>query len=268
MRLLLAVAMLLLPFYAAAQTGPTPFTPTTVYDPPPSSVETPRAWDLESVRAARGNLGRWRDQERQRLGPARFDSETRTTRNAIASVGGYFAFFGDGQLPGGVVEARWDQPAARVGLQGHLWARYTHQRLICEATLQSAYSDISELTYLGAQWLPEFDALDAALVAEAPAPIGRNLAEGASVQFISPPDFSRFYPPRAVEREAEGVVEIACLVRDDYRVTCATVSETPEGWDFGYAAQRAMRTVVAQETVNGEPTSGACFTKRVRFLLR
>jgi len=268
MRLLLIVAMMLAPLHAVAQTAPAPFAPTTVYDPPPGSVETPGAWDLGSVRAARGNLGRWRDSERQRLGPYDIDDRTGTGRNLIASVGGYFAFFGDGQMPGGVVEARWDRPSAGVGLEGNLWARYTHQRLICEAAVQSASTDISEATYLGSLWLTEFETLDAALLAETPAPIGRRLADDATVLFASMPDISRFYPQRAMQREAEGVVEVACLVRPDYRVTCGTISETPPGWEFGLATQRAMRTVRVQETAsNGEPTTGACFRKRVRFLL-
>lgn len=273
MRFLPAAASLALLLFvsvqAGAQTRPVAsatFTPTTVYEPPRSSVGLPSAWDLASVRAARGNLTRWRDSERERIGAYEFDWTTGVARNSLPEVGGYFAYFGDGVLPGGIIEAHWSQPAAGVGQRGHLSARYTHRRLICEATLERAYTDLSEAAYLGSRWLPEFDTLDAELEAQTLRVSTRALPDGVTVSFLQITDFSRFYPPSALERHVEGVVEMACFVRPDHRLVCGTVSEAPIGHQFGEAAQRAMQTARVQDVAsNGEPVAGVCFGKTLRF---
>lgn len=268
MRLLLIVALLaFVPVCALAQTSPQSLTIPHVYPTPPASLTTPQVWNLDGVLAIRGNLGRWRDSERTRIGPYEVDPTTGVGRNLIGEVGGYFAYFGDGVQPGGIVESTWRQPSAGVGQSGALRPRYIRPRSICDATLERAVTDIAELTYLGPEWLPEFDALDAALATAAPSATGRQLTEGETVRFASSPDLSRYYPQRALEREAQGLVEISCIVRADFRVVCGTISETPPGWGFGEATQRAMRSMRVQETTsNGEPSSGVCFQQRIRWM--
>lgn len=265
MRTLLIVALVLAaPLPAAAQTTGA----RTTYAEASQRLERPASWSLADVRAASGNLARWRDNERARMGAYAIDSRTGDRRNAIDEVSGYFAYFGDGYSPGGIIEARWARPNAQAGAPDSLWASYSQPRTICDATLQRATPDIAEIAYLGPAWLPEFEALDAALETEAPSAAGAPLPEGVNVDFAAVPDVSRFYPARALEREQTGVVGMACLVLPDYRALCGTTGETPAGWDFGVAAQRAMRTVrMAQTTTYGEPSVGTCFVKRIRFAL-
>ena len=90
-----------------------------VYEQPPASLHIPSSGDLESERVARGNVASWRDSERQRIGPYEFNFQTGVERRPLPGVGGYFAFFGNGALPGGVIEATWQHANAGVGEQGH-----------------------------------------------------------------------------------------------------------------------------------------------------
>lgn len=265
MRALLIVALVLsVPLQAAAQSAGAHMS----YGEAPSTLPQPGAWTLTDVHAATGNLAQWRDSERARMGAFVIDSATGDRRNAIPEVSGYFAYFGDGYSPGGIIEARWARPNAVAGAADTLWASYSQPRTICDANLQRATPDIADIAYLGSEWLPEFDMLDAALEAEAPAATGIALPEGVNVDFATLPDISRFYPVRALEREQTGLVEMRCFVLPDYRPLCGTTSETPVGWDFGVSAQRAMRGVRMRDTAsNGEQTLGACFVKRIRFQL-
>lgn len=271
---LLFLWLLFVPASAAAQTEPVangPFAPTTVYELPPASLELPRSWDLDSVRAARGNLARWRDSERQRLGAYDFDFRTGVARNALPEVGGYFAYFGDGQLPGGIVEARWRGAESRTGEAGPIWSRYTHDRRLCGGRVETGYADVSEMTYLGSNWLTDFDTLDSELGRASPGAAGRTLPEGVTLSFAQPPsprDFSRFYPAPAYRASVSGYAELACYVRSDLGLYCATLSESPIGYDFGESSQRIMRGVrVASALSNGEPSPGYCLQRRVNFVM-
>lgn len=265
MRVLLIVALALAtPLQALAQSADAH----TSYGEPTSTLARPSVWTLADVRAATGNLAQWRDSERARMGEFAIDPATGDRRNAIPEVSGYFAYFGDGYSPGGIIEARWARPNAVAGAADTLWASYSQPRTICDASLEVATPDIASIAYLGPVWLPEFEALDAALEAEAPAASGIAFPEGVNVDFATLPNVSRFYPVRALEREQTGIVGMACFVLPDYRVLCGTTSETPTGWGFREGAQRAMRSVRMRETAsNGEPTVGTCFVKRIRFQL-
>lgn len=263
------LALLFVTTPAAAQTEPevnATFAPNTVYDPPPASLELPSAWDLESVRAKSGNLARWRDTELQRLYEVR--RRTGADRYALPEVGGYFAYFGDGDLPGGVAEARYRVGWQAVGEPTPVWARYTHERQLCGGRIDIAYADASEMTYLGAAWRDDFEALDRALGANSTAAQGRSLPAGVTLSFAQPPGMvSRYYPARAFRARVSGHAELACFVRSDLSLTCATLSENPIGYDFGEAAQRIMRGVRAREVAsNGEPSAGYCVQRRIDFV--
>jgi len=55
-------------------------------------------------------------------------------------------------------------------------------------------------------------------------------------------EFQREYPPEALAAGVQGVVVLHCLVIEDGRLmACVPISETPEGWGFGAAAQRLPR---------------------------
>ena len=275
MRVLLAILSLLLVVNPAiAQTALTEnvgIVPNTVYNPPPHSVELPRTWDMETVRANRGNLTAWRDRERQRLGAFEFDARTGAARNALPEIGGYFAFFGDGELPGGVVEARWFRSASAVAEASPIWSRYMGNRQLCGGRLESSYADLSEMTYLGSNWLTKFETLDRELAAASPAATGQNLPEGVTLSFaqgVSLRDFSRYYPQRAFRENTPGYAELSCLVRSNFGLYCATLSDEPAGFGFGEAAQRVMRSVLAAPTLSdGAPSAGHCLRRRITFAM-
>lgn len=56
-----------------------------------------------------------------------------------------------------------------------------------------------------------------------------------------PRDLARYYPPRALQREIPGAVELDCLVGVDGYLTCVVMSESPQGWGFGAAALNIAR---------------------------
>lgn len=56
-----------------------------------------------------------------------------------------------------------------------------------------------------------------------------------------PSDLERYYPRRAITRNMSGMVTLDCIVSRAGALDCAVVSETPEGWGFGAAAQRIAR---------------------------
>jgi hypothetical protein len=269
MRLLLIVAsILVVPVQVGAQTANTPFTPQTVHPDAPSTMGYPSTWRLADVRAAAGNVARWRDGERARIGSYELDWVSGVATNALPEISGFFAVMGDEHMPGGVVEGSWRRTDSAIGAPGGFSARYTHPPTICGARLTFGQADIDGATYLGSRWLPEFETLNAELLAAAPSPVGTQLPEGVYVPFATTPDAVRFYPIRALERNMEGVAEVACYVLPDYRAICGTVSETPTGWGFGENAERAMRAARVQEVAsNGAPSAGTCSVRRVRFQL-
>jgi protein TonB len=82
-------------------------------------------------------------------------------------------------------------------------------------------------------------------------------------------DFSRYYPPRAMERNQEGHVQLRCTVSADGRIACAVISEDPSGWGFGDAAIRISHSFrMAAQTADGRPTSGGQVTVPITFRLQ
>lgn len=248
-----------------------PAPPHRSYAAPPQTLELPQRFDVESLRAVAGNVARWRDHERQRIGPYRSDAQgqRQVVDNALPPLGGYFAFFGDDRSPAGVVEARWEDPDSGIGESSTMTVRYAAGRSVCGGAAGPFGSEVGSLTFLGSQWRPEFEALDADLRALVAVPSGRTLPAGVGVPLDVVSDFSRFYPIRALEGEIEGMVMLGCFVRTDLSVLCGVISETPAGWGFAEAAHRIFRRARVQPRArNGEPSAGVCTLFAVPFRLK
>jgi protein TonB len=88
------------------------------------------------------------------------------------------------------------------------------------------------------------------------------------LQRPSSQDFSRYYPPRALEREQDGRVMLDCLVDSGGRISCTVLSEDPSGWGFGEAALRISRNFrAAAQTSDGRVTSGGRVRVPITFRL-
>ncbi|MGH6971438.1 MAG: TonB family protein [Caulobacteraceae bacterium] len=74
------------------------------------------------------------------------------------------------------------------------------------------------------------------------------------------------YPDRAARKGVGGSALLDCLVRDDGRLTCDLISETPHGYDFGKAAV-AMATLfrVSPRSCSGEPAVGRWLDVPINF---
>jgi Gram-negative bacterial TonB protein C-terminal len=250
------------------------------YPAPPPSLLLPDAPTLAIASAARGNLLHWRNDERSRLGPFQiepFDSSNprraRAMTNAIPSVGGYFAYFGDAVHPGGIVQSSWSEPGSGIEQPSKLYgALYANPYKVCGAEVPPPPDiQMSDLTYLGPTWRPEFDPLDE----ELGQPLGaRQVSSGAPIEPLTHPlsvgdvDPMRVYPQRAMQRNTEGVAQLACRIRADLTLQCGVVSEAPMGWGFGEAAIRAVQHAHATASpVDGGQSEGRCVSLAVPFRL-
>jgi protein TonB len=82
-------------------------------------------------------------------------------------------------------------------------------------------------------------------------------------------DYTRLYPPRAMERDQEASVTVECLVDGNGRLSCTVVSEDPPGWGFGAASLRIAREFqVAPQTSDGRPTTGGRIRRTIRWALQ
>lgn len=260
------------------------------YSAPPSTLVLPENYSLLAVEQARGNLARWRDAERRRIGayiPAR--GPDRAAERALPGVGGYFALFAGAAARPGIAYGYWSDPSSDVGSRSAarglvLRSPYT----ICGGQLPwagDAY--LGDIAYLGNTWRPEFEDLDSLLGASDHRIVtGREIP--AEVLPFAPsqpmPDVSRFYPARAMEREIEAVVLMGCRVEADFTLQCGVIGvDVPRpalgalDWraenytsDFGRAAIRVMqssRLRVTEITTDGQSPSGACVRRRIRFAI-
>lgn len=246
------------------------FEPRNFYDPPPPSLRLPQFYSIDALHSETGNLARWRDQERARIGAyeAVWRNERRVVRNALPQVGGYYAFFGNADFPAGIVEASWNDESSEIGRPSTTRGSYVAPRSVCGGAVAHMRSDLAAFAYLGSSWREEFSALDAELAALTPMPEGQHLGAGVPFAANSSLEFSRFYPQRALERELEGQAILGCFVRPELTLQCGVISETPPGWGFGEAAQRVFqRARVEPQARNGEPSAGACASYAVPFRL-
>ncbi len=255
----------------AAATQPAgAYEPRIVYESPPSSLTLPQLYSVEGARAAIGNVVHWRDQERARIGPYEVQQrgERQVVRNALAPIGGYYAFLGNADFPAGIVEARWQDARSEIDQGSTLRATYVAPRSVCGGAVAQMRSDLSAFAYLGSSWRQEFGVLDAELGALTPMPQGPQNGSGVPFAASTPLEFSRFYPQRALEREIEGQAMLGCFIRPDLSLQCGVISETPPGWGFGEAALRVFqRATVEPQARNGEPSAGGCTLYAVPFRL-
>jgi TonB family protein len=82
-------------------------------------------------------------------------------------------------------------------------------------------------------------------------------------------DFMRFYPARAMERNVQGRVVLACGLRADRRLDCAVFEERPPGWEFGPAALQIAQRFQLSEGATGTPGReiGDRFKVPITFLI-
>jgi protein TonB len=88
-------------------------------------------------------------------------------------------------------------------------------------------------------------------------------------QWVATPSNRRLadaYPTRALERGWEGEASVACVVQDNGRLMCNTVSESPDNSGFGAAARRiALNYRHGPNLENGSPAPGTPVNFRVLF---
>lgn len=244
------------------------------FETPPAGISAPASFRLADVSAARGNIARWRDETRRQLGP--FNESPAGAAN-MPGVSGYFAFFGGEGVAPGIIHGRWFDAASGENQPSRMsMLTFAVPRAICTAQVYWANTAISDVTYLGPEWRPEFEPLDAALRASGPAQQEPSfLPDDVALSFTSAPnatDVTRYYPARAMERDTEGRVRLGCLVLADHHLRCGVIEAEPATFAgaFASAATRIMqldRVRVAETAANGQATAGLCVRRNISFRL-
>lgn len=86
---------------------------------------------------------------------------------------------------------------------------------------------------------------------------------------VTTAQMERAYPVRALQREITGLVELACAIRANGRLTCDIANEGPTGWGFGAAALELARRLRAEDTMSdGGPSAGAEIIVEFEFQTR
>jgi hypothetical protein len=258
-----------------------------VFPEAPDGLAAPEL-TTEAIVAARGNVLRWRDETRARIGPysrenealnIRMRTEYYHARSAemlkrrrdrenvpeptylpvgpiLPVFGGYFAYFGvvDGAQTMTVLSGSWRDTGSNVGEASSVRGLAMLPDAFCGIREVS----LADLTYLGPAYTPEIAALNRAWLGPRQAPVTLS---GADLKFSRTPiggEFFRYYPIRALERAMEGSVSMLCDIGESSALACAIAWEAPIGWGFGEAALRLAADGYRVDPVlrDGGPSAG------------
>ena len=255
--------------------------------PPPPGLERVEP-TVEAILAARGNLARWRDAERARLGPslkenaaanfqarAQYEAELRTLpikkREKVPKpvllpegpelpvVAGYFAY-----QPGPGDEIRiatgtWDDARSDAG----------EASTVSLSTVGDC--DRLQLDIQSVAWLDTLDAREAFnTLAQRLRPAAATpwVLSGYDVLWLTPPTGQLLvdtFPARALERARSGRAKLRCAIVEG-PLACQVVEENPKGWGFGEAAlQAASLTAVAPQLPDGSSAIGRELCLSIRY---
>jgi hypothetical protein len=238
---------------------------------------------LEGLRAGRGNLARWRDAERARIGPAlkenieankRAEAQYQAARETLSvkqrrklprpkrlpegrllpPVVGYAAHFyvKDGVERVGLGALIWDDVGSDAGTPSVATVALRRAGDFCGRFS----APLEDLVYLGPEWTPPMAALEEALL---PEPSPEQRLSIYDVAWFKPPNgaiLSRTFPPRALAREKPGTATLTCTITEG-PLACTLVSESPAGWGFGEAALTAASMIeVAPQLPDGSSAIG------------
>ena len=239
---------------------------------------------LEGLRAARGNLARWRDAERARVGPFLVDNfqanQKAKAEYEAASAGrsgkqlgavpqpklvpegellepvkGYGAHFyvKDGVERIGLGLLNWVDVSSNAGAPSQATVIHLSSQDFCGRTT----APLEDLVYLGPELTPELKALEERLRPDSPAAQARlNVLD---VAWLKPPssDLLAFtFPPRAFQHARSGLTALTCTITEG-ALACTVVIEEPTGWGFGEAALKAASLIeVAPQLPDGSSAIG------------
>ena len=275
MRLLaIAVALLVWTGPASAQTQPAERPPATS---PPSGLALPSVWTKAGLEKRQGDLMAWFDKTWR-------DTVQSRTNDRPNMITGYFAIVngepGAGRAPGivwgamGVDYFDITTPAdswARYGLA----AEYVTPVPICKGAPRESFYFLNpkDAVYLGPEFRPEFERLEAELIGSAGRGLGISAPEANKVGWSRAPEINldRSFPKAAKAAGVKtGTAQLSCYILDSFAMACGVVSETPAGYGFGEAARLAIqqsRARVAKTDGDGNPTAGMCRNLTVEFKL-
>lgn len=262
-----------------------------VYDPVPGLDAAPPTPNAIAVN--RGNVLRWRDAERSRIGGYSRENEAinnvrqREYQQAfieamrrrtpvppmverlpvgplLTSLAGYFWYAYDeaGTPSGAVVSGAWRDGRSSAGDPTFMYGTAVHPDRFC----QRRRIDMADVTYLGPALTPEIRALDTAVP-----PSEQRVLNLFDARVSRRPDariYAQHYPMRALEREKTGDVSMECTINPDTTVSCVNRHETPEGWGFGEAGLLVAQRYAFEPTLqNGEPSAGRKICINIGFYL-
>ena len=254
--LLLGLGLMACASEAIAQRPPEPvrvpyFPPTPT--PPPEGLEPVAEPTMEAIFAARGNLARWRDEQRAQFGPVQ----------ALPAVPGYFAFFRD--TPEDTVvqiaTAMWEDAFSGFGAASTL-------ALAPVGDCGTVEGEIADVAYLGGLELePIYKPLGYSL---RPASAGPPVLGIPDLLWLQPPmagQILKTFPARALRKGRSGRVAMRCTITAG-PLDCQIADEEPTGWGFGAAGlQAASEVAVAPQLPDGSSALGRELCFRVRYAL-
>jgi hypothetical protein len=227
------------------------------YETAPEGIVLPETWGRDDVHSARGNF----------LAVLRTPSDSAFSAY-VPVLSGYFAEFGESNGSAGIVRGTFYYDFSERAHRSIL--NHVHGFSICGAPMGAINARAASVTYLGNEWLPQWEALDIELGGDfqsralegTPAPVGAH--------FVRLNDLQLRFPSQAGNRRVEGVVALACLGVAEGRLRCGVSSEHPDRWRFGMTAREYYdRDARISPTLSdGSPSEGMCVPMVARFDVR